>query len=127
MQNDHFQPESTLDPSDLRRLRAHLNQIDAATFEANRTALAKTVGRVDARSFQKLALCTAVARAQWVSAALEMSNKPHPLSPAEISRLSALRVEYLELKEAYEAMRRMVERGYICFLDKAQTNLTPNT
>ena len=125
MQNDRFEPQAMVDPSELRRLRVHLNQIDSATFEANRGALAKVIGRVDARRFQRLALWAAQARAGWV-AELDISDKPHPRSPTEISRLSALRSEYQELAEAYEAMRRMVERGYICYLDKAKPNLDPN-
>ena len=38
-----------------------------------------------------------------------------PLSTEEVSRLQMLRTAYEELSEAYEAMRRMVERGYLQF------------
>ena len=33
--------------------------------------------------------------------------------------LPRLHATYEELTEAYEALRRMVERGYLCFLDHA--------
>ncbi|OIQ62939.1 hypothetical protein GALL_555270 [mine drainage metagenome] len=35
--------------------------------------------------------------------------------PKGIARLSELRMQYQELIEAYEAMRRMVERGYLVY------------
>ena len=37
------------------------------------------------------------------------------MSAEEVSRLQLLRTAYEELSEAYEAMRRMVERGYLQF------------
>ena len=35
------------------------------------------------------------------------------LSPAQVNDLAAQRRAFEELTEAYEAMRRMVERGYL--------------
>lgn len=119
MGHDHFQPTVHLDAQEERRVRSHLDQVDTATFTANRQVLARTVGRVDAGSFQKLATAAAHARATWVSVALSLSDKATPLSPADVARLAALRAAYQELSEAYEATRRMVERGYLCYLDKA--------
>lgn len=119
MAHEHFQPEVSLDPQELKRVRTHLDQVDAATFEANRQQLARTVGRVDIRSFQRLAAASAQARAHWVSAALHATDKSHTPSEAEIASLARLRANYEELTAAYEALRRMVERGYLCFLDVA--------
>ena len=65
----------------------HPKEIDATTFVVSRTEPARTVGRVDARSFQKVALCAAQVRAQWVYGTLKMSNKVHPLSPTKIRDL----------------------------------------
>lgn len=119
MDHNHFQPELALDPQQQRKLRGHLQQVDSAAFDANRQVLARTVGRVDLRTFQALATAAAQARAHWVAAAVHVTEKAHCPSDAEIARLSALRAAFVELTEAYDAMRRMVERGYLCFLDRA--------
>jgi hypothetical protein len=119
MAHEHFQPDLTLDPDQLKQVRRHLEQVDTATFEANRQLLARTVGRVDIRSFQRLAASAAQARGYWVSAALHATEKTHTPSDADVAALARLRKTYEELSEAYEALRRMVERGYLCFLDVA--------
>lgn len=104
-----------LDPQEQRRLRGHLDQIDYAAFAANREIIGKTLGGVDMAKFERLAICAAHARAEWVSAALAITEKTHTLSAEEVARLDTLRTAYDELAEAYEAMRRMVERGYLSF------------
>lgn len=108
-----------LDPQDLRKLHARLEQVDVATFDANRQLLARTVGRVDIKRFQRLASSAALARGHWVAAALETAEKAHTPPDADVASLARLRATYEELTEAYEALRRMVERGYLCFLDHA--------
>ena len=109
---DHFEPEANLDPQEQRALRGHLEQIDYAAFAANKEVLAKTLGHADLARFQRLALAAANARACWVAAAITLSQKPQP-SPQEVAQLAVLRTTYEELTEAYDALRRMVERGYL--------------
>lgn len=109
---EHFEPEVELDPQEQRALRGHLEQIDYAAFAANKEVLAKTVGYADLNRFQRLAVAAAHARGRWVSAAIAVSQKPDA-SPQEIAQLATLRQAYDELTEAYEALRRMVERGYL--------------
>ncbi|MGE3302215.1 MAG: hypothetical protein AB7M12_03805 [Hyphomonadaceae bacterium] len=115
-QHDHFEPEAALSPQEQRQLRAHLEQIDYAAYAANREILGKTLGAVDLAKFQRLAVAAAHARAEWAAAALAMTaaSAQQP-SPAQVSQLAALRKTYEEMSEAYEAMRRMVERGYLAF------------
>ncbi len=112
---DHFQPEMNDDPQAQRRLRGQLEQIDYAAFAANRDAIAGTLGQVSAERFEKLAVATARARAEWAAAALALSELGRPLSAAESGALTLMRETYLELTEAYEALRRMVERGYLTY------------
>ena len=117
MGQDHFQPEAYLDPQEQRKVRGRLEQVDAAAFNANRQVAARTVGLVDINRFERLAKSAAHARALWVAAALTASEKTLTPSPQEIAHLTALRTAYDELAQAYDAGRRMVERGYICFVD----------
>ena len=115
---DHFEPEANLDPQAQRALRAHLEQIDYAAFAANQEVLAKVVGYADLNRFQRLAISAAQARARWVAASIAMTEKPETPAPQEIATLATLRCAYEELTEAYEALRRMVERGYLPFRTK---------
>jgi hypothetical protein len=113
--HEHFEPEQNLDPHAQRKLRGQLEQIDYTAFASNQAVIAQTLGRIDAAKFQRLAVAAAHARASWVAEAMAMAEAAHALKPDQISRLSALRSAYEELREVYEAMRRMVERGYFPF------------
>ena len=115
---DHFEPEANLDPQEQRALRAHLEQIDYAAFAANREVLAKVVGPADLNRFQRLAISAAQARARWVAASIAMTEKAEAPTPQDVAQLTTLRCAYEELTEAYEALRRMVERGYLPFRPK---------
>lgn len=112
---DHFEPEAALDPLEQRKLRGHLEQIDYAAYAANCEIVGKSIGRADLAKFQRLAVAAAHARACWVSAAVTMTENARVLSLAEVAQLTALRSAYEELTDVYEAMRRMVERGYLSY------------
>ena len=111
-QRDHFEPQDT-DPHEQRRLRGLLEQIDYSAFIANREVIGQMLPRLDASMFQKLAVLTATARAKWVAESLRQSESGAPSTPDQIARLAAARTAYEELAEAYEGLRRMVERGYV--------------
>jgi hypothetical protein len=110
-QRDHFEPQDT-DPHEQRRLRGLLEQIDYSAFIANREVIGQMLPKLDASMFQKLAVLTATARAKWVAESLRQSESGAPSTPDQIARLAAARTAYEELAEAYEGLRRMVERGY---------------
>ena len=112
---DHFEPDASDDPHAQRRLRGQLEHIDYTVFAANREVISAMLGHADAGGFQRLAVACAAARAQWVAAALKATEDGPKVGPAATARLGELRRAYEELSEAYEAMRRMVERGYLPF------------
>lgn len=111
-QRDHFEPQD-IDPQEQRRLRGQLEQIDYSAFIANREVIGGALPSLDPAVFQRLAIQTATARAKWVSEALRQSESGAPSTPDQIARLTSARTAYEELAEAYEGLRRMVERGYI--------------
>jgi hypothetical protein len=115
---DHFEPQVELDANEQRQLRAHLEQVDYATFAANREVLGQALQRVDIQRFGRLAVSAAQARARWVTAAMTMADKPEAMTAEDVNRLAVMRSAYEELTEAYEALRRMVERGYVTFKPK---------
>lgn len=116
--HDHFVPESSTDPNSQRRLRGQLEQIDYTAFASNREVIRNLLGHVETQQFQRIAVAAAHARAQWVKESLVMTEKGH-LDPAQLERLTFLRKQFEELTEVYEAMRRMVERGYLSYRPSA--------
>lgn len=113
--SDHFEPDLVEDPAEQRKRRGHLEQIDYTVFAANQAVMGKTIHHVSLEDFQNLALSASKARGAWVDAAMAAARSRSPLSEQEVQRLAHLRCAYDELCEAYEAMRRMVERGYLQF------------
>jgi hypothetical protein len=110
--SDHFEPQDT-DPHEQRRLRGQLEQIDYAAYVANKEVIGQTLTGLDAASLQKLAVLTATARAKWAAEALRLAHSGSPVTADQAARLTAARTAFDELAEAYEALRRMVERGYV--------------
>ena len=109
---DHFEPQD-ISPEDQRRLRGQLEQIDYAAFISNRELIGQKLGPADMAAFQRLAVAAANARAAWVAEALRLTSAAAPVSAEQAERLAQMRLIFEELSEAYEAMRRMVERGYL--------------
>ncbi len=112
---DHFEPEGSTDPQAQRRLRGQLEQIDYTAFASNQAVLGQMLGQVDVAQIQRLAVAAAQARGRWARRALELSEGAAELSAAEVGELERLRSAFDELKEAYEGLRRMVERGYLSY------------
>ena len=110
--SDHFEPQDT-DPHEQRRLRGQLEAIDYAAYVANRELIGHALAQVDVGAFQKLAVLTAQARVRWGAEAVRLAESGAPATPDQVARLTAARTAYDELSEAYDALRRMVERGYL--------------
>jgi hypothetical protein len=112
-QHDHFEPQDDSDPNAARRIRGQLEQIDYTAFASNKEVIGQVLGTSDALQFQKLAVAAAHARAVWVAQALKVAETGGRVTPEDLSRLAHLRATFEELAEAYEGLRRIVERGYI--------------
>ena len=110
--NDHFEPEDN-DPAAQRKRRGHLEQIDYTAYACNREVIGQTIPHVDAQTFQRMAVVAAHARAQWVAEAMAISRTGATVAPDRVARLAELHKAFEEVSEAYEALRRMVERGYV--------------
>jgi hypothetical protein len=111
---DHFEPNDG-DPQVQRRLRGYLEQIDYTAFASNKAVLGATVPHIEGERFQRLAVAVATARAKWVAEASSIADAGASLSEAQVARLTHLRSAFEELSAAYEATRRMVERGYVAY------------
>ena len=113
--SDRFEPDLVSDPVEARKLRGHLEAIDYTVAAANQAVLAQALDAVSDKEFQSLALTAAKARGAWVNAARKAAGQHQTPSPEEVENLAHLRSAYEELSLVYDAMRRMVERGYLKF------------
>jgi hypothetical protein len=111
IQSDHFEPEADLDPAAQRRLRATLEAIDTMAFEANREVITSDIGSVTQAQVKELAHIAAKARAAWIAATLKNAAGKQILEGR--TQLAALRANYHEWTEAYDGLRRAIERGYV--------------
>ena len=102
--DDHFHPAQDSDPAAQRRLRGQLEQIDYTAFACSKEVASRAIGAITREQFQAMALAAAQARAAWVAEGLKSRDT---------RRLAELRSAFEELREVYEAARRMVERGYV--------------
>ncbi|MEI7932410.1 MAG: hypothetical protein WCI21_05065 [Alphaproteobacteria bacterium] len=113
--SDHFEPEMSDDPHVQKRMRAQLELIDYTAFVANREAIARDVGALDVAMIQRMAVSAAHARAAWVRRAIAISDSSALPTPQLINDLAQARAAFEELTAAYDAIRRLVERGYVAF------------
>ncbi|HEX2815745.1 MAG TPA: hypothetical protein VHN39_05105 [Phenylobacterium sp.] len=118
---DHFEPDDLTDPKAQKQLRGQLEQIDYTAYAANKEVLAAVIGRADALKFAHLGLATAQARARWAALALAATEGGRAPSAQQIEEIARLRMAFEELSEVYDALRRMVERGYLSY---AATDVT---
>ncbi|MBK6704282.1 MAG: hypothetical protein IPG56_11365 [Caulobacteraceae bacterium] len=116
--SDRFEPEVEPDPAEQRKLRGHLDQIDYVAYAANRAVVGQALASVELRAFERVAIATAHARANWITTVVKMTETGAALSAEQITQVAALRIAFDEMTEAYDAMRRLVERGYMHYQPK---------
>ncbi|MFC3677262.1 hypothetical protein [Ferrovibrio xuzhouensis] len=108
---DHLLSKDMLDREVTRKLQKFLEEVEMAIFSANREVIHKAVPELTRESFMAFAVRVAEARARYIKIALELSTKTNP-SPEDIARLKAAREGNDELVHAFEATKRVIERGY---------------
>lgn len=111
--SDHFEPSEINDPKSQRQLHAKLEQIDYTAYAANRKEVADNLGGIDIEIFEKLAAAAARARCQWIAEAIQLASESSQPDARQIEKLSGLRTGYDELAQAYDGLRRLVERNYL--------------
>ena len=108
---DHLLSKDMLDRDVARKLQKFLEEVEMAIFSANREVIHKAVPELNRDSFMAFAVRVAEARARYIKIALELSAKSNP-STEDIARLKAARESNDELVHAFEATKRIIERGY---------------
>ena len=108
---DHLVSKDMLDRDSQRKLQKFLEEIEMAIFSANREVLKKSVPELTREAFMAFAVRVAEARARYLKIALELAGKNNP-SAEDIAHLKAAREANDELVQAFEATKRVIERGY---------------
>lgn len=108
---DHLVTKEMLDRESHRKLQKFLEEIEMGIFSANREVMKKAVPELTRDSFMAFAVRVAEARARYLKVALELSAANNP-TPEDIARLKAAREANDELVQAFEATKRVIERGY---------------
>jgi len=109
---DRLIGQDLLDRNARRKLAGFLEQIEVAIFTANREVIHRAVPELDREAFVRLAVVVAEARASYIKLALELCKQGHVPPAARLGDLKAARETYDELSHAFEAMQRVVKRGY---------------
>ncbi|MEX2571808.1 MAG: hypothetical protein WD737_10970 [Gemmatimonadota bacterium] len=107
--------EATDDRELLLRQRKFLHDIEQGIRQANQEIIHERIPELTRERFVEFALVVARLRASYLQASLEVSRGVPDLSePAALcSALKPHRVAYEEARDAFEALQRAIERGYV--------------
>lgn len=106
--------ESMDDAALLRKQRQFLEQIERSIREANRRIIHDRIPELDQEGFVRFAHHVARLRAAYLQEALEVGVAAGEDEPeAWIDSLRRRREAYEEARDAFDALQRTIERGYV--------------
>lgn len=99
----------------LRRHRQFVLELEREIGQLNRRIVHDRMPHLNRERCLELAAAVARARAEYLDLALRLSDSgsPDPISDDEISALALARRHFEELREAFAAMERAIECGYV--------------
>ncbi|MFT6581507.1 MAG: hypothetical protein ACJAU6_001945 [Alphaproteobacteria bacterium] len=100
---------------DLAKQRRFLLEVEHGIRLANREIIHQRIPNLSAESILPFAISVARLRARYLEAAFRFSEKDHgdPLDEMEIDSLRRSRQMFEEARDAFEALRTAIERGYV--------------
>lgn len=100
---------------DLAKQRRFLLEVEQGIRLANREVIHERIPPISADKVMPFAVSVARLRARYLEAAFKFSEKEHgdPLDASEIEALREARLMYAEARDAFEALRTAIERGYV--------------
>lgn len=101
------------DAHELALQRQFIEQLQMAVAVANREVIHQQIPNLDRHAFQQLAVMVARFRANYLEAALFLSRAPDPSDPKLLADLRAKRELFEEGRNAFDALERAIERGYV--------------
>lgn len=99
----------------LRRQRQFLHEVEQSIREANRKIIHGQIPELNTERFVQFALVVARLRASYLQAALDVSRSEGGMEESVVAReaLRDHRCAYEEARDAFEALQRAIERGYV--------------
>ena len=111
---DHLMTREMLDKRALHALAAFRDEVEMAIFSANTEIIGRETPNLTRDTFLKLAVAVAEARARYIKVAVEVAGMAGKKPPREmIDALAEARRTYDEITHAFQAVERVIERGYI--------------
>ena len=104
-----FNEESQL----IRRQQKFLQEVEDSIREANRAIIGARIPNLNRQSFVAFATFVAHLRADYLAAALEFQNGEGNDGAAALKALRGQRKAFEETRDAFAALERAIERGYV--------------
>ncbi len=101
-----------MDSHDLAAQRQFVEQLEMSVAVANREVIHKQIPNLNRETFQQLAVMVARFRADYLAAAIKLSETGNCDGPC-VEDLKHKRELYDEGRAAFEALERAIERGYV--------------
>ncbi len=92
-----------------------LEEIEQGVMIANRKIIHRRIPDLTADNILSLAVAVGRLRARYLEAAFQLGIDEHgePPNPSEVQELKTRREMYEEARQAFEALRYAIERGYV--------------
>lgn len=102
------------DSAQLRKQQRFLGEVEVGIRDANRKIIHERIPDLDRQRFVTFATFVAELRADYLALALSLQSKAgEPAAQSAIAALRLRREAYFEGREAFAALERAVERGYV--------------
>lgn len=100
---------------EVAKQRRFLLEIEQGIRVANREVIHERIPPISVDAVMPFAVSVARLRARYLEAAFKFSEKEQgdPLNAEEIEELRQARLMYAEARDAFEALRTAIERGYV--------------
>ena len=104
-----------MDNEDLVKQRRFLMELEQGVRVANREVIHQRIPPVTIDNLLPFAVSVARLRGRYLEAAFKFAEKDSgdPLDAAEVADLQRQRQMYEEARDAFEALRHAIERGYV--------------
>lgn len=99
----------------LRKQRQFLQQVEFELRQTNREIIHRRIPELNRESFMRFASFVAELRSDYLQVAIELSRcAPHSdEAVALLTQLHQRRIAYEESREAFAALERTIEQGYV--------------
>jgi hypothetical protein len=111
-EGDAYIAPELLETGARKAIKLQLDEFAFVAYTADREIMRRELPVLGHDEIQFLVVAGAEARARWLRRALDLAKTKVPPTPAEVDELARLRNAYDEFVSAFEAARRVVERGY---------------